>query len=118
MSITRTVNGSTYHVTTNNSPRELVALNDVPPAEYLDAFGWYLDHDELIESGEWYAPRVFKYRGTWYDSHEFEVSGDDLKALGYDGVQTSSYFDAIAIRYFDADGHQYDDAVVVAHIHW
>lgn len=114
MSTTRTINGSTYNVTTNGHLRELLGWAELEHSVIGEWFG----EDYQITGDDQYTPRFFSYRGAWYDSHEFERAGDDLKALGYDGVQTSSYFAAVALRYFDADGYQYDGAVVVAHIHW
>lgn len=114
MSITRVVNGSTYHVTTNGHLRELLGWAELEHAVIGEWFG----EDYPIDVEDQYTPRFFKYRGAWYDSNEFERAGGDLGAMGYDGVQTSSYFDAVALRYFDRDGYEFDGAVVVAHIHW
>lgn len=114
MSITRTVNGKNYHVTTNGHQRELRCWAELEHAVIGEWFG----EDYLIAGDDQDTPRFFSYRGAWYDSHEFERAGDNIKALGFDGVQASSYFDAIALRYFDEEGYEYDGAVVVAHIHW
>ena len=114
MSVTRTVNGSTYHVTTNGHQRELLSWAEL---EHAVIGEWFGEDYPIDEEGQ-FTPRFFHYRGAWYDAHDFECAGHDLKALGYDGVQTSSYFDAVALRYFDEDGYGFDGAVVVAHIHW
>ena len=110
MSITRTVNGTTYHVTTNRVPRELRSWHDIPEVE-RDDFDYIVGEDRL-------SLRLFEYRGSWYDYYEFERAGDDVLALGFDGVQSQSYFDAIAVSYVDRDGYDYEGEIVVGHIHW
>ena len=49
MSITRTVNGSTYHVTTNRVPRELHSWFDLPEEE-RDDFD-YINGDDRFSTG-------------------------------------------------------------------
>jgi hypothetical protein len=73
-----------------------------------------------VDDDTHYDNRFFEYRGSWYDSQEFEAASHDIKRMGFDGIQTSSYFDAVILQYFDRDGNPYDDynSVVVAHIHW
>jgi hypothetical protein len=115
MSTTRTVNGRTYHVACNNIPRELVCFAELPEGV---ADEWFDYLPRPVTDDEDWSPRFVQYRGSWYDVHEFEPAGDDLRALGFDGVQTESYFSAVALRYFDRDGVEYDDAVVVGYIHW
>lgn len=110
MSITHTVNGNTYHVSTNRVPRELYSWFDLPEDE-RDDFD-YIDGDDR------FSYRLFEYRGSWYDYYEFERAGHDVSALGFDGVQTQSFFDAIAVSYHDRDGYEYDGEIVVGHIHW
>ena len=114
MSITRVVNGSTYHVTTNRHERELRCWAELEHAVIGEWFG----EDYPIEGDDQYTPRFFSYRGAWYDSHEFERASHDIKALGFDATQTSSYFDGVAICYFDREGHELDGGVIVGHIHW
>lgn len=114
---TVTVNGAQYHVITNGHLRELVGLAELPAGVAASEFD-YVDADELAVTGEDWTPRFFNYRGGWYDTHEFERVGHDIAALGYDDWQTQSYFNCVAVGYFDADGYAYDSAVRVAFIHW
>lgn len=96
----------------NNIPRELHSYGDIPEPERH-----YFDY---IEESEHFDMRFFNYRGSWYDYYEFERTGNELAALGFDGVQGESYFSAVVIRYFDRDGNAYDygDSVVVGYAHW
>lgn len=97
-------------VTTNNKPRPLLSWFDLPESERADF--------DYIEEDERYSYRLFQYRGSFYDYYEFQTAGNDVKALGFDGVQGQSYFDAIAVRYFDRDGYEYDNEIVVGHLTW
>lgn len=106
---TKTVSGNTYHVKCNNKPRPLYSLADRP--ELAEEFDYITGDDQ-------YSARLFNYRGSWYDYYEFEVAADNFKALGFDGMQGESYFSAVAVRYFDADGYEYDGEIVVGYIHW
>lgn len=93
MSKTRQINGATYHITTNGHARELLGYCELPDTARGE-FAYYMGPLDDTND-EHYSPRFFQYRGAWYDSHEFQRSGHDLKALGYDAVQTQSYWDAI-----------------------
>lgn len=103
-----------YNVTTNGHVRELISIAEMPESVMHNEFD-YVGFNPAFD--EYYMPRFFKYRNSYYDSHEFERSPDAIKALGYDGFQSSSYFDGIALAYFDKDGYDLD-GVIVAHIHW
>ncbi len=98
------------NITCNNKPRTLHTYLDLTEAERADF--------DYIEGDDHYTPRLFKYRGSWYDYYEFEVASDSFKAKGFDGVQAQSYFDAIIVRYFDREGCEYDGEIVVGHAHW
>jgi hypothetical protein len=110
---TVTVNGTQYHIITNGHLRPLVGLAELPQEVRETEFDYADDQD----FEEW-TPRFFNYRGSWYDTHEFERAGNDIARLGYDDYQTESYFNCVAIGYFDPDGYAYDSAVRVAFIHW
>lgn len=110
MSVTRTVNGTKYHVTTNRVPRELRSWYDLSEVER--------DDFDYISGDDRYSCRLFEYRGSWYDSYEIERAGHDVLALGFDGAQAQSYFDAIAVAYHDREGYEYENEIVVGHIHW
>ena len=58
------------------------------------------------------------FRGEPLDVSEAQVAPDDFKALGWDGVIATSYFDGIAVRYFDRDGKAFDDGVVIGHFYY
>lgn len=109
-------------IVTNNHERDLVAWHMLPANERAD-FDYIFDTppaedlDIACYPDEAYSERFFQYRGSWYDYHEFQPTSESLAADGWDAVQPQSYFDAIAVRYFDRDGRQLD-GVVVAHIHW
>ena len=107
--ISGTFGKTEYHVTENRHARPLYALADIPrnDRERFD----YIDAED-------YSARLFSYRGAWYDAHGFERAGDDVRALGYDGVQAQSAWDAVVITYFDRNGYELDDAVIVGRISW
>ena len=113
MSTTHVVNGSTYHLTSNFHERDLLGWFELTPEQRADVD--YVDYAEADSDG--YTPRFFTYRGSTYDVREFTVAGDGVKALGFDAVQASSYWDAIVIRYFDREGYALE-GIVVGHLHW
>lgn len=108
---TITDEGLEFVFKSDNRPRDLVMWHDVPEDErhWFD----YVTSDE--DRGTF---RFFCFRGSWYDANEFEVAPARFKRLGFDGIQTSSYFDAVILRYFDRDGYAYDDQVVVGYVFW
>ena len=106
----RTIGQITYHVHTNRQPRALVSYHDLPESAREDF--------DYITGDDRDALRLVAYRGEWYDTYEFERTGDDVRALGFDGVQGDSYWSATVIAYFDRAGDEFDDAVVVGRIHW
>ena len=115
MSARHAIGSNTYYVKCNNVPRELVSWYELPLDGAREGFDYaYLSDD----SDEIYQPRFFKYRGSWYDSHEFARADSDTMAMGFNAIQTESYYSAVAIRYFDKEGYEYDGAVVVGYIHW
>lgn len=72
----------------------------------------YVDWD-AVEAGNdsWTG---FRYRGELYDLGDgFEATSAYGLFRDWDGVQTSSAFDAVAVRFTD----DYE-SVVVAHLHW
>lgn len=106
-------------IKTNNKPRALVSLAQLPDGVHAEWFD-YVDAAELAGTGEDHSPRFFCYRGSWYDSAEFELAPADIRRHGFDGVQTESYFSAVLLRYFDREGNLIDDgdSVVVGYAHW
>lgn len=106
----------TVHFITNHKPRAVVSYFDLPEAEQADFD--YVNPDEYPE------PRFFNYLGSWYDVQEFstmgEMSLDELRALGFDGIQPDSYFSATIVKWFDSDGvyTPSEGEIVVGRIHW
>lgn len=98
-------------IVTNNHERPLFAAHELP-AGVVDEWFDYITEEES------YSTRFFQYRGSWYDYYEFQLTSERIAAEGWNGIQPQSYFDAIAVRYFDRDGNHLDDTIVVAHIHW
>ena len=98
-------------IRTNNAPRETVCYWDIP-AKDQELF------DYLSEEEKW-DYRLFVYRGEYYDSHEFDYVNPEypayreLHALGWNGVQSQSAFDAVVIKYC-ADG----ETIIVGHATW
>lgn len=107
---TRTVNGTTYHVKSNRIPRPLHMLADLPHAARAEF--------DYVTGEDMFTPRMFEYRGAWYDTHEFERAGDDVHALGFNAWQTESAFSAVVVSHFDREGYEYDDSIVVGYLHW
>lgn len=104
-----------YNVVTNHHHRPVLYWSDLTPKERE----WFDYITDRTPNPEDVTESFFRYRGEVYDLTEFEVAPDSIRALGFDAHQTSSYFDAVAVRYFDEDGNYHgDESVVVAHIHW
>ena len=97
-------------IKSNRHTRDLVGFFDLPASER--------DDFDYVEGEEQYSLRFFSYRGSWYDYFEFEVAPDSFKARGWDGVQTESYFSAVLVSYFDRDGYELEDQVIVGYAHW
>lgn len=100
---------SDVNVVTNWHPRPILSDFDLTAAERADLD--YVDWD-AVERGEdsWSG---FRYRGSLYDLGQFERSTGTI-ASDWDGWQTQSAFDAVAVKYVSL----YDDMLVVAHLHW
>ena len=99
---------TTVHTVTNHHDRPLLSGHELTDAERaeLDYVDW-----AAVERGEgsWEG---FRYRGSIYDLAEFEAAPAEMRHL-WQGWQTSSYFDAVAVRFGLEEG-----TVVVAHVHW
>jgi hypothetical protein len=96
-------------IITNNQPRELFSLCDLPEKARGDF--------EYIEGEDQYSPRLFKYRGAWYDTNEFMRVPDNCQfdtMRGWDGYQSDSFFSGILVRYArDERGELDSDQVIV-----
>lgn len=110
MSKTIKVNNTTYHLSTNRIPRNLYSmceLDETVRGEF-----------DYITKDDYPTARLFKYRGEWYDLGEFERAGHDMSAMGFDGIQTESYFSAVVVSYFESDGYELEDQIIVGYVHW
>ena len=97
-------------ITTNNKPRELHALCDLPISE-IGQFD-YVDDDDI------FVPRFFQYRGEWYDTRDCEdIAGYRSPNLredvaDYHGAFSLTMWSAVLFRYVvDNDYHDDYDAV-------
>ena len=95
------ITANEIHKKTNHKPRFLSSFVELTEAQREDFT--YLDEEE------YYSPRFFQFRGSFYDTNEFTRS--DMAE--YDGIQTCSYFDAVAIKYTEDM-----ESVVVTYLHW
>lgn len=98
-------------ITTNHHQRELFSWNElaVLPGNQTDDF-------DYIEGEDRWSARLFQYRGSWYDYHEFEHVSEVnvLSESGWHGQQIQSFWDAIVVRYIEGS----DDMIVVGHATW
>ena len=73
----------------------------------------FISDFDYIKPDEVHDPRLFRYRGTWFDASEFiaidprrEFQLNPLLVAGWHGVQSDSFWSATVIRYLDEDhGH-------------
>lgn len=84
------------NIRTNNKPRDLLSGWELTAKECQE-----LDYIENI--GEECA-RFFRYKGWIYDMHEFMATSgiqteSELRAAGWAGYQSDSYFSGVAIKY-------------------
>ena len=103
----------TIHFITNHKPRAVVSYFDLPEAEQKD-----FDYIDESERGDY---RFFEYLGSWYDLIEFSTDTmDEMRARGFDGISTDSYFSATIVKWFDEDGvyTPSEGEIVVGRIHW
>jgi hypothetical protein len=107
---THTHNGTEHYLKCNGKPRELVAGYELPEGVHAEWFDYV-----PAESDDFFSTRFFEYRGSWYDTREFEHvrDGGIAKDLGFHGMQGESYFSAVLIRYTE----DYE-SVIVGYLHW
>ena len=87
-------------VKTNNQLRELIDFQDLPEKIQKEEF-------DYIKEGEGFV-RFFKYKGEYYDSHEFMVVNHGREALpvafkGWSGYQSETFFSGLLIKFVDND---------------
>lgn len=95
-------------ITTNNAPRPLFMAIDLP-AKIIESDFDYIEDDCL-------TARFFRYRGLWYDAHEFvrvqlrgaagfnqmcHTVGPGEPLASWHAIQNDSYFSGIVIRLMD-----------------
>lgn len=85
-------------IITNNVPRVLVALADLPAKTQLD-FDYVLLSDA-------YSPRFVQYKGCWYDVYDsqnitHELGFDQFK--GWHGIVSDSFFSGVLFKLCDND---------------
>jgi hypothetical protein len=101
-------------IQTNGHWYELKPLTELPRKATRE-------FDYVRDEEEHYTPRFFRYRGAWYDSHEFvrivprarQVDfehgvSEGSPLLQWGGIQTDSFFSGVVIRY-EKDGGDYGD---------
>lgn len=86
-----------YRITTNNVPRDTLDSWELTPAERaeFDYLGW-----TALDDGS--DSRTFvRYRGELIDLSDVPLAPDALRALGWDGFASDSYFSGVAVRYVE-----------------
>lgn len=101
-------------VTKKKRSRRLRSLAELPTKVRESDF----DYVPIECGGCEHVPRFFRFRGSWYDTHQFELIatlGLDIRhaLTEYHAVQTESAFSAVLIKH-----HFDDDTVTVAYAHW
>jgi hypothetical protein len=90
------------NIITNNKPRAMHAVADLPPKVQAD-FSYIMDDDR-------YSPRLVQYKGHWYDVYDSqsitrELGFDQFK--GWDGIVSETFFSGVLFRLVG------DDEVIV-----
>lgn len=93
-----------YKITANNHVRELVSFNELDEAVQSDF--------DYVDEEDRFSPRFVQYRGDWYDTGDVEIAPPSIKALGWDGFNSDSYWSGMVYRYFDRDGYELDGVVI------
>ena len=98
-----------YTFTTNHHPRPIIDGWELAPTERqsFDYIDW-----PAVERGEDSASFV-RYQGELIDLGDVMRAGEDMRALGWDGFNSDSFFSGLAFRYMDVDG---DQCVIVARV--
>lgn len=95
-------------IITNWHRRELVTFEEAGCPEDFN----YITGDDR------YEPRLFRYRGAWYDLNDgFVACNRDgatnhmhMNLPGWDGFQADTYFSGVAVKILNGD----DDGFIVA----
>ena len=89
-------------IITNNKPRPMLALADLPIKAQAD-----FDYVLLSDS---YSPRFVQYKNEWYDVYDSQNIGRELgfdQFKGWHGIVSDSFFSGVLFRLCD------DEQVVV-----
>lgn len=84
-------------IITNNKPRYLAALNELPAKVQQD-------FDYVREQGN-YSPRFVQYKGVWYDTYDTEPNrqaGRDIFP-GWSCFQSETFFSGVVFRFVGDD---------------
>jgi len=87
------------NIITNNQPRELLTLADLPESAAAD-------FDYITEEGA-YDARFFKYRGQYYDAHDMMPA--DFIGSAWDCYAHWNAFAGVLVRFCNPD---YDSVIV------
>lgn len=102
------------HFIGNHVPRPVFSFTEIP----VSAREWF----DYIEEDEYHDARFFEYLGSWYDLNDGFTADtfDEMRAIGYDGIMSDSYFSATVVKWFDSDGNYmpHYGEIVVGRIHW
>lgn len=83
-------------IKSNYQPRDLLSGYELDVNIWVKEFDYYT-YEELMDCTE----QFFKYKGEWYDAHEFErvptFEGNEWK--GWDGIMNQAFYFGILIRY-------------------
>lgn len=85
----------TYHITTNNVPRPVIDALELVPAERAQFD--YLDWNAIRDGSD--GATFVRYRGELIDLGDMPLAPDAIRALGWDGFVSDTYFSGIVVRY-------------------
>jgi len=90
------------NIITNNKPRPLLALYELPEKAQAE-FDYVLPDDGSC--------RFVKYKGWWHDCFDMQRTTDlsfsPFHYMGWHGIASDSYFSGVLVRFVD------DDQVIV-----
>lgn len=99
-----------FRVISNYHVRRTVNARDLPASARKDFP--YLDWETPIQ------PEFVSYRGHWYDLSVALRAPYVLIARGWDGMFPQTPNSGVCFRFFDVDGYELDDAVIVGRFYW
>ena len=80
-------------IITNNKPRYLAALNELP-AEVQQDFDYVREQDD-------YSLRFVQYKGVWYDTYDSESTHQAGRSIlpGWSCFQSETFFSGVVFRF-------------------